>query len=373
MKVLIASDSFKDALPALQVCQAIAKGIHLADKKIQTKIFPMADGGEGTSSILTHHFGGVFHEVEVHDPLHRKIKAHYGVSSDGQIAFIEMAQASGLQLLKKDERNCLNTSTLGTGELMLDAFNKGVKKIILGIWGSATNDVGMGMAQAFGYRFLDKAGNDLAPFGKFLNKVFTIDAKAVNSSLNELKVEVICDVDNPLFGWNGAAHVYARQKGANDDAILLLDNGMRHFTKVIQQDMHVNASGLPGAGAAGGLGAGVVTFFNGKLRRGIELVMELMDFEKQLENVDLVITGEGKLDGQTLHGKLIHGIVKKATQQGVSVIALCGALEATPEQIQSIGLVAAYSINKEVVSLAQALKMTERNLIAAAYKVIRSF
>ena len=366
MKILIASDSFKDALPALEVCQAIEKGIQSINKNIETQLFPMADGGEGTASILTYHFKGHLREIEVRDPLFRPTKANYGLAADGQIAFIEMAAASGLQLLTQEERDVLKTSTIGTGELITDALNQGVKKIILGIGGSATNDVGMGMATALGYEFLDEKGNLVTPVGENLNKVITINDGDVNTLLGGIKVEVICDVDNPLFGQRGAAYVYARQKGANDSAIALLNDGMRHFTKVVKKEMNIDINEWGGAGAAGGLGAGAVAFLNAKLRRGIELVMELTQFEEALKTADLVITGEGKIDSQTLYGKLIHGITQKATQQNVPVIALCGKLEASTDQIKALGLAAAYSINSEPIDLAKALSMTAQNLRATA-------
>ncbi|MEL6926944.1 MAG: glycerate kinase, partial [Bacteroidota bacterium] len=238
-------------------------------------LFPMADGGEGTSEILRYHSKGQRMELTVSDPLGRPIIASYSLSANGQTAFMEMAQAAGLQLLQQTERNPLLTSTYGVGEMIVHAMEQGVQKIVLGIGGSATNDAGMGMAAALGYRFLDKDGAVLVSSGQVLNKVFTIDKTGVDKRLSSIAVELICDVDNPLFGPQGAAVIYAAQKGANDAMIQQLDSGLRHFAEVIQQDVHVTVADQPGAGAAGGLGAGGVAFLGAQLRRGIELIMEL--------------------------------------------------------------------------------------------------
>lgn len=371
MKILIAADSFKDALPALEVCRAIARGLRRALPQAELLLFPMADGGEGTAEILTYHSRGERIEKEVNDPLFRPVTAGYGLSGDGKAAFIEMAAASGLPLLKQDERSALKTTTFGTGELILDAIGRGAGKILLGIGGSATNDAGMGMAAALGYRFFDKAGERLAAIGENLAKVASIDSSHLQFRPEEIEVEVLCDVDNPLFGEKGAAHIYAPQKGADAGAVERLDEGLRHFAQLLEDKFGRDFAHIPGSGAAGGLGAGAMAFLGGRLRPGIEAVMDYTGFEKQLEGVQLVFTGEGKVDAQTLHGKLIYGITRRAKAAGVPVVALCGALLASPEDIEAIGLKAAFAIQNRPVSLEIALKETEEGLERTAFMVGR--
>lgn len=368
MKILIATDSFKDALPALQVCQAIERGVKLADSTIETTLFPLADGGEGTAEILTYHSGGNWQTVQVHDPLFRLIRAGYGISADGQTAFIEMAQAAGLQLLKLEERNPLKTSTYGVGEMIQDAIQKKVQKIILGIGGSATNDAGIGMAGALGFEFWDTV-DAMDLIGGNLASIYRIIPPFPDSPII---LEVLCDVDNPLYGSNGAAHVYARQKGADDTAILKLDAGLQHFAEVLENHFGRDFSNIPGAGAAGGMGAGAMAFLNATLQPGIQTIMELTHFDEVLHHFDLIITGEGKIDDQTLHGKLISGITKKAQLFHIPVIALCGSLLATPKEIAKIGLHAAFSILNRPMTLAEALPETASLLEQTAFNVVKT-
>ena len=367
MMILLASDSFKDALSAVEVCRAIARGLQRALPQSKTILFPMADGGEGTAEILTFHSRGQWIEKEVNDPLFRPITAGYGLSGDGKAAFIEMAAASGLPLLKQEDRSPLRTTTFGTGELILDAIERGASKILLGIGGSATNDAGMGMAAALGYRFFDENGERLPATGENLVRVSSIDSSHLRFSPEKTEVEVLCDVDNPLFGEKGAAHVYAPQKGADAEAVNELDKGLRHFAQLLTDKFDRDFAHIPGAGAAGGLGAGAMAFLGGRLRPGIEAVMDYTNFEDQLDGVQLIITGEGKIDAQTLHGKLIYGIAKRAEAAGVPVVALCGAMLAQPEDIEAIGLKAAFSIQNRPLSLDQALKETAEGLERTAY------
>ncbi|HQU57754.1 MAG: glycerate kinase [Phaeodactylibacter sp.] len=369
MKILIASDSFKDALPALEACQAIARGIQQALPAAEPILFPLADGGEGTADILTYHSRGQRIELEVNDPLFRPVLAAYGLSGDGQTAFIEMAAASGLPLLWTEDRNPLYTTTFGTGELIQDAVKRGVRRILLGIGGSATNDCGMGLAAALGYRFLDEGGEVLPATGANLSRVSAIDSSHARFDQEEVQVEVLCDVDNPLYGEGGAAFVYAPQKGADELTVSELDAGLRHFAKLLEDKFGQDFAHTPGAGAAGGLGAGAMAFLGASLRPGIAAVMELSGFDARLADADLVITGEGKIDRQTLHGKLIYGITRRAQAQGVPVIALCGALLASPEEIEAIGLKAAFCIQNRPLSLAEALPETALNLERTAHQV----
>ncbi|MBK7871793.1 MAG: glycerate kinase [Saprospiraceae bacterium] len=373
MKILIATDSFKDALPAIEVCKSIERGINLANPSIETILFPLGDGGEGTSEILTFHSKGKWIKLKVNDPLFREVEAGYGISSNGRTAFIEMAQAAGLQLLKSEERNPLKTTTYGVGEMILDAIKHGVQNIVLCIGGSATNDAGIGMAGALGYEFIDHLTLAIDQLiGENLSKINQIHHSHITPSPNSpITTTVLCDVDNPLFGPSGAAHIYARQKGADDATIAELDTGLQHFAKVLEQHFGRDFAQIPGAGAAGGLGAGAMAFLNAELKPGIETVLQLTDFERYLNNIDLIITGEGKIDSQTLHGKLISGIVKKSNK--IPVIALCGTLLATPEEIKQIGLKAAFSILNRPMPLETALAETARLLEQSAFQLVRAF
>lgn len=368
MNILIATDSFKDALPAIEVCRAIEAGIRSANPEAAIRLSPLADGGEGTYEVLASALGLQQVETTACDPLFRPISAAYGYSADGKTAFIEMAKTAGLQLLLPEERNPLLTSSLGVGQQIADAIQKGAQHIILAIGGSATNDAGIGMAAALGWQFLDKNGVTLQPVGGSLSQIKTIVAPVDRP---QVSVEVICDVTNPLFGPTGAAQVYARQKGADDAIIGQLDEGLQHFARLAGQ---IDPA-VPGAGAAGGMGFGAMCFLNAGLRRGVDVVLDILDVETKLIWADLVITGEGKIDFQTAHGKLIQGLCSRAAQYETPVIAFCGRLEATEKEIREIGLHAAYSINDlaEEQNLAEMLKNTGANLERSARRVFKTF
>ncbi|MEM7368359.1 MAG: glycerate kinase [Bacteroidota bacterium] len=361
-RILIACDSFKDALGAVAVCQAIAKGIHQSQSEWSCVSLPLADGGEGTADILTHHAQGKQVEAASVDPLFRPMRGTYGLSKDGKQAFIDMASCSGLQLLSPEERNPMLTTTYGTGLLLKDAINRQVQKIVLGIGGSATNDAGIGMAIALGYQFLDKNGSPLNGVGGDLGAIASI----LPPDISLPAIEVLCDVNNPLFGPTGAAYVYGPQKGADPAAIMMLDKGLRHLGHLVHQQSGKDWSMLPGAGAAGGMGFAAKAFLNARLRSGIETVLSYAQFEHHLAEADLIITGEGKIDHQTIHGKLISGICKQAASSGTAVVALCGSLLASPTEINEIGLQAAYSILNRPMSLETALSETSQLLTHAA-------
>ncbi len=368
---LIATDSFKDALPALEVCRAIARGIQLASPAARVVLFPLGDGGEGTAEVLAHHTGGSMVSVEVKDPLFRSVQAVYGLSADGRTAFIEMAAASGLERLKPSERDALQTTSYGTGELILDAIQRGARHLILCIGGSATHDCGAGMAEALGYTFLDAGGQPVSPVGGNLARIAQIDPAGLRFHPAEVTVEVLCDVSNPLCGPHGAAYTFARQKGAGDRAVMQLEAGTRHFAILLQEQFGKDVMNLPGAGAAGGMGAGAVSFLNARLVPGIEAVLELTRFREALAQSDYLITGEGRLDGQTLHGKLISGITTLAKEYRIPVFALCGSLQLGPGDVEALGLVAACSIQSQPATLAEAIADTARNLEYAAFSVAR--
>lgn len=353
MKILLAPDKFRGSLTAPEVCQAMTDGIRMVLADIEVVSLPMADGGEGTLDLLLWYSAGRKITTQVHDPLGRIIEAEYGISADGKTAFIEMATASGLRLLKNDERNPLKTSTFGTGELIKSAIENGVENLILGIGGSATNDAGIGMAAALGWRFLDENGDAIDPIGENLIKIKSI--KAPQTPNYKLKtINIACDVTNPLYGINGAAYVYAPQKGADAAAVELLDEGLRNIYNIAVRDLQSEQKGW---GAAGGLGFGSVMFLGGELKEGVKLLMDFCDFDKHLENVDLVITGEGKIDNQTLQGKLIGGITQKTSEKNIPIAAICGTLAVEPAELEKIGITYAASILNRPMDLEEALKM----------------
>ena len=325
MKIIISPDKFKGSLSAYEVCEAIHKGVKRFDSTIETIWHPLADGGEGTLDILDAALDLETIHVEVNDPLFRSITAAY--KKDNQNAYIEMATASGLPLLKKEERNCLYTTTFGTGELILDAITRGVKRIYLLVGGSATNDAGIGMAAALGYTFLDLQGKEISPVGNELTNIDTIVSNKLKVNLSEVEFFVICDVKNTLFGKEGAAYMYAAQKGADKEAIKHLDEGLEHFSRAVQSAFGLDISSLEGGGAAGGIGAGAVVFLRAQILPGIQTVLEVTGYKEKLKEVDFIITGEGKLDEQTIQGKVIHGVDDISRANGIPYAIICGVAE----------------------------------------------
>jgi glycerate kinase len=330
-KIVIAPDKFKGSLSGIEFCDAVERGIKKQIENVTIVKLPLADGGDGTVDALKFYTGGKLIAPAVHDPLLRPIQARYLYAENEKLAFIEMAEASGIRLLKNDELNPLETSTYGTGELILDAINRGAKHILLGIGGSATNDAGMGMACALGFRFFDAENNLLEGRGKDLNRLTTIDTSMVNTELRNIKFEVACDVDNPLFGPKGAAPVYAPQKGATKRVVEELDAGLGNFNEKVETQFGKNLQNIAGAGAAGGLGAGCVLFLNAELKSGTELIKSIANFDEQVKDADWIVTGEGKFDEQTFSGKVIKGVLDSRTNQQLAVF--CGLSELTAEQI----------------------------------------
>lgn len=369
MKILIAADSFKDALPAMTVCKAIRKGLQAALPGAELIEFPLADGGEGTTEVLAHHLGGQMVETTVLGPLGKPVSARYLKNPTGGFAYIEMAQAAGLDLLLPAERNPLPANTFGVGQLILHAVGAGARHILLAIGGSATNDAGTGMAAALGFRFKGADGKTIAASGQNLGLIREI-LPPENPLPADLVVEVLCDVQNPLFGPNGAAFVYGPQKGANADEVRLLDEGLKNMAAVFERYSGQDISPVPGAGAAGGMGAGAMAFLNARLKPGAETLFRLCRFEQALDGVGLVVTGEGRLDDQTRSGKLIHTLCNKAQKRNVPVIALCGAVEMGGLETLGIpGLSAVFSISPKPQSLEEALVETEKNLELTAWNV----
>ena len=322
MKIVIAPDKFKDSLSAIEVCDNLIEGLSNESSNFDYISCPMADGGEGSLEILNYYLDLEPIELIVNDPLFRPVKSTYYVSNN--TAFIEMSSASGLVLLNPSDRNPMFTSSIGTGELIQDAIKKGFKNINLFIGGSATNDGAIGIAHALGYRFYDTLGNPLSPVGKNLIKIDTIDSRRVTSNLKDFNIEVFCDVNNLMYGSEGASFIYAAQKGATQSQVKLLDEGLKNLVAKLTENDYKNISDIPGSGAAGGVGGGSIAFLDAKLVSGINKIIEVVQLEKLINNCDLIITGEGKLDSQTNKGKVISGICKIAKKYHKPVIAVCG-------------------------------------------------
>jgi len=349
-KIVIAPDKFKGSLTGLEFCDAVERGIlkHKADVEIVK--LPLADGGDGTIEVLNYYLEGEIISVEVHDPLHRKILSSYLYSEKKRTAYVEMAEASGIRLLDKDEENPLLTSTFGTGELIADALNRGVDHIILGIGGSATNDAGMGMARALGYRFFDENKNELRGSGEDLLRLAFIDDSEVHKELKNVKIEVACDVENPLYGKNGAAYVYAPQKGATPQMVVTLNKGLFHFNELAKKQYQTDLQKIKGAGAAGGLGAACILFLKAQLNSGIELIKNEANFDRNISDADWVITGEGKLDDQTFSGKVIRGVIDSIENRKLAVF--CGVAELDEARVEELSVdyiseIALYADNVE--------------------------
>ena len=368
MNILIAPDKFKGSCSSPAVCRAIEKGLMAAAPEHAIQCFPMADGGDGLSEIIRLYTKAEMKKAMVADPLFRTIEAGWLLSEDGSTAFIEMARASGLSLLQKEEYNCMRTTTQGTGQLVKEALDKGVRRIIIGIGGSATNDGGMGLAAALGYKFYNKQDEELLPVGGSLSKVARIDSRNKINTANT-EVLVACDVKNRLLGKEGASRVYGPQKGANPEMVEQLENGMKQFAGIIKKDLGVDVTEVEGGGAAGGLGAGAVAFLNATLVRGIDLVMEYSGVEKAVADCDLLITGEGRLDEQTLQGKVVAGIAALGKKYGKPVIVLCGSKELSTDFYKNAGITAAFSIMDGPASLDHAMAHAEQLLSDTAFQV----
>lgn len=373
MQILIAPDKFRGSLEAAEVCQAVNEGILLAYPQASVISIPLADGGEGTTKILTEQSGGKFITAKVRDPLGRLMEASYGLSGDEKTAYIEMASASGLRLLSAHEYNPWLTNTFGTGQLILDAIERGVQKIILGIGGSATTDGGIGMAAALGYHFLDENGKVLIPIGESLSKICDIDNLDAHSRLQSVSITIACDVKNPLFGLNGAAHVYGPQKGADVEMVNELDLGLRNLTKVAEKVFGKDVSEIPGAGAAGGLGAGCLWFLNAELKEGVGIVMEQTNIARHIQSSDLVITGEGKVDEQTLSGKVVKGLADLCQNYNVPLAVVCGTLMINPEETRSAGITYAVSVLNKPMDLDSAQNDAYDLVRDATFNLVRLF
>lgn len=371
-RYLCAPDSFKESLTAMEAARAMAQGIENADHDAEVRCLPMADGGEGTARALVDATGGSMRAVPVHDPLGRPVEGHFGLLADGTTAVVETAEASGLALLEAKERNPLIASSYGTGELMLAAVRSGAKRIIVGLGGSATNDAGAGLLQALGVRLLDKNGNDLAHGGAALANLTTIDISTMDPALKNVAITAACDVTNPLTGPTGASAVFGPQKGASKDDVATLDAALAHFAQVIDSQLGVAVNDVPGAGAAGGIGAALKGFLNAEFRPGIAIVIEQSGLDAAAQWADVVFTGEGSIDFQTKFGKTPAGVAETAKRHGKSVIAVAGHIGTGIDELHEVGIDAVFGIAPGAASLSELLADAAANVTRTTEQIVRT-
>lgn len=355
MKVVIAMDSFKGSLNSEELAFYTEKGIKKVYDDSEIEKVPVADGGEGTVEALVNGTGGELIKIKVHGPLMDEIEAEYGILGDGKTAVIEMAKASGLPLISEGRRNPMKTTTYGTGELIADALNRGCREFIVGIGGSATNDAGLGMLQALGYKFYDSDDKELAYGGQEMDKVVRVDDSSIFTGLKESKFLVACDVDNPFYGKRGAAYVYAPQKGADSEMVKELDKKLKSFAVFIKENRGKDIGEMPGAGAAGGLGGGFVAFLDAELKSGIDIVLDVVKLEDKVKGADFVITGEGRIDFQSVMGKAPTGVSKIASKYGVPCIGLAGCVADDAGEVHNYGIDAVFSTINYPISLEDAM------------------
>ncbi len=372
-KVIIAIDSFKGCLTSLEAGEAAARGIKSIFPECEVICMPVSDGGEGMADVLITATSGKKITLQAHGPLMKLREAHYGVSGDEMTAFIEMANISGLTLVPMEQRNPMLTTTYGTGEVIKNALEYGCRNFIIGIGGSATNDAGLGMLQALGYKLKDKDGRvlDIAN-GQTMRQVASIDDNGIYPAIRESHFTIACDVNNPFFGAQGAAAIFAPQKGADKEMVDILEKGMRHVATVMRQTTGIEISDVPGSGAAGGMGGCLRAFFNAELKPGIELVLKVLNFSNRISDADLVITGEGKADKQTVMGKVAHGILKEADQWNIPVVLLAGSIEDS-EILNEAGFTAVFSITPAPMPLKQAMQtdIARRNIKRTVEQIAR--
>lgn len=355
-KIVLAIDSFKGSASSLAVEEHVAKGIQAVVPDAECVLVPVADGGEGTVEAIVDARHGVYHEADVMGPLGQPVKARYGMIDNETIAVLEMSAASGITLVNKDELNPLRATTYGTGQMILDAINRGAKEIYMGIGGSATNDGGMGMAAALGAKFLDKNGNELEPVVTSLAQLDRIDCGGIDPRIADVRFTILCDVTNPLCGPHGASHIFGGQKGADEEMKILLDSYLELYAACIERDLGVSVKDIPGAGAAGGLGAGMIAFTKAHKQSGIDAVLKLIRLEEQIGEADLVVTGEGRMDNQTAFGKAPVGVSCLAQKQNIPVVAVVGSRSLDTEAVYEKGISLILDIINEPMPLEEAMK-----------------
>lgn len=363
MHVLVVPDSFKGSLTAAEVCEIVRRAF--VERGASVSSIPVADGGEGSVDALLLAAGGERRTDVVAGPYREPVEAHRAVLPTGD-AVVELAQAAGLTLVGEDRR-AADTTTYGVGEQILAAAREGAKRIVVAIGGSATNDGGCGAAAACGVRFLDEAGEEFVPVGGTLSRVARIDAGGLDPAVAGAQIVAMCDVDNPLTGEHGASAVFGPQKGADPDAVWMLDAGLAHLAEIIRRDLDIDVEHLEGAGAAGGMGGALVAFFGGELQRGIDVVLDTVRFDEQLAEATCVVTGEGSFDAQSLHGKVVHGVALRAQRAGVPVHVLAGRVDhRVAEEAKELGIVSATAITAEGAPMDEAIRAAGDNLARAA-------
>ena len=371
MKFVLAPDSFKESMKAIEVAEAMEKGIKKVLNEAQCIKVPMADGGEGTTHALVHSTNGILEKIKVLGPLGKEVEGEIGILGEGKVAIIEMASASGLELLSKEERNPMITTTFGTGQLIKAALDKGVEKILIGIGGSATNDGGTGMLKALGAKFMDEEGKELPLGGGELLKLKHIDISGLDKRIKDVDIEVACDVTNPLTGEKGAAYVFAPQKGADKNMVKILDEGLKVYSNIIKETLNKDIENVEGAGAAGGLGAGLMAFLDANLKKGIDMVIEYTGLEEKIKDCDFVFTGEGSIDSQTIYGKTPIGVAKLAKKYNKPVIAFAGKIGEGVENLYDNGINSIIGILPEICTLEEALKDGNKNMEKAVENIAR--
>lgn len=367
---ILVPDSFKGTLSAIEVCNIMKSSIKNLYKDANIISVPVADGGEGTVDAFLYALGGEKKSVWVSDAFNeQKILAHYAMLKD-DIAVIEMAACAGLPLVK-NRLEPDKTTTFGVGELIVDAINSGAKKIILGLGGSATNDGGCGMAAALGVKFKDEQDQKFIPTGGTLSKIYKIDMNNIYPNIKDIEFISMCDVDNPLCGRLGASAVFAPQKGADEDMVKSLDEGLAHLAKIIKRDLHIEVKDIKGAGAAGGLGAGSIAFLQSKLTKGIDVILDTINFDKLVSKADIVFTGEGKFDSQSLHGKVVMGVANRSQKYKTPVIVVTGAIGENIQEAYNKGITAIFSINKEPMEFSKSALKSKENMILTMENILR--
>lgn len=367
---ILVPDSFKGTLSAIEVCNIMKSSIKNLYKDANIISVPVADGGEGTVDAFLYALGGEKKSVWVSDAFNeQKILAHYAMLKD-DIAVIEMAACAGLPLVK-NRLEPDKTTTFGVGELIIDAVNSGAKKIILGLGGSATNDGGCGMAAALGVKFKDEQDQEFIPTGGTLSQIYKIDMNNIYSKIKDIEFISMCDVDNPLCGKLGASAVFAPQKGADEDMVKLLDEGLAHLAKIIKRDLHIEVKDIKGAGAAGGLGAGSIAFLQSKLTKGIDVILDTIKFDELVSKADIVFTGEGKFDSQSLHGKVVMGVANRSQKYKTPVIVVTGAIGENIQEAYNKGITAIFSINKEPMEFSKSALKSKENMILTMENILR--
>ena len=367
---ILVPDSFKGTLSAIEVCNIMKSSIKNLYKDANIISVPVADGGEGTVDAFLYALGGEKKSIWVSDAFNeQKILAHYAMLKD-DIAVIEMATCAGLPLVK-NRLEPDKTTTFGVGELIIDAINSGAKKIILGLGGSATNDGGCGMAAALGVKFKDEQDQEFIPTGGTLSQIYKIDMNNIYSKIEDVEFISMCDVDNPLCGKLGASAVFAPQKGADEDMVRLLDEGLAHLAKIIKRDLHIEVKDIKGAGAAGGLGAGSIAFLQSKLTKGIDVILDTINFDEFVSKADIVFTGEGKFDSQSLHGKVVMGVANRSQKYKTPVIVVTGAIGENIQEAYNKGITAIFSINKEPMEFSKSALKSKENMILTMENILR--